>query len=79
MLRGASDGLARTAQADSFWAAAGIRVGVEVPLSDVLRLRAFGDAEALLTRTTLVVDDRPVWTTPSLAFALGLGAVVELH
>ncbi len=57
-------------------AAAGGRLGVEIPLSSVLFAQVGAEVLATLTRTTLYVDDEPMWTTPALFAALfgGIGA-----
>jgi hypothetical protein len=79
VLRGRSEGLAMPAQADSLWAAAGLRMGMEVPVGGAVKVRALGELQGVLTRTTLETDGVAVWTTSPLAAAFGLGAVVELR
>lgn len=58
------------------WAAAGIRVGAELPLDARWFVRAHADALATLRRIELRLDGASVWTTPPLvgsaAVALGL-------
>jgi hypothetical protein len=77
-LRGSSTGLAASAQADSLWAAVGLRAGAEIPVGGPFLARILGELQAPLTRTSLLVDQEAVWTTPALAAALGLGVVGEL-
>lgn len=65
----------------SFYAAAGVRLGAELPLGHHVSLRLHGDALATLTRTSLdatTTAERAnathLWSTPPLSVALGLGA-----
>lgn len=58
-------------RATTFYAAAGARMAVEVPLLRSLALDLHLDGLAPLTRTSLQVDGIEVWATPPLAGALG--------
>jgi hypothetical protein len=57
------------------FAAAGLRGGVEIPITTFLSATIYGDFTATLLRTTLRLGDRDVWTTPPVATALGAGLV----
>lgn len=59
------------------YAAAGARLGFEIPLYSVLSLRLSGDLLATLTRITLRESGGPAeyWTTPPLSGAFGAAAV----
>ncbi len=61
--------------ASGFYAAAGARGGVEVVLVNHLAARLTADALGTFQRSTLIVDGRPVWTTPAASGAFGLGLV----
>lgn len=58
--------------------AAGARVAAHVFLTKSLFLRPHVDALAPITRTTLRIGDRSLWTTPSVGVALGMGFGVTL-
>jgi hypothetical protein len=57
----------------TFYAAAGGRVGAELPLSRRLALDLHLDLLGTLTSTRLEVDHTTVWTTPPISAALALG------
>jgi hypothetical protein len=78
-LQGRGEGLDRQLSQDTFYAALGVRLAAEFSLTRAVRLRAHGDLQAPLTRTTLRLDQRDVWTTPSAVALLGIGAVYELE
>lgn len=76
-LRGAGHDIAQPDRATLPYAAAGARLGVEIPLYSVLSLRVHGDVLATLTRITLRETGGPTeyWSTPPLSGALGAAAV----
>ncbi len=76
-LRGVGSGVPQPRDAATLFGAAGLRLGVELPLSKVLSLSFHGDLAATLTRTTLMLADRPVWTTPLLSGVVGAGVVAH--
>lgn len=59
------------------YAAIGARAGLELPIRDGIALGAHGDLLAALTRITLKLDDRDVWTTPLMSGAAGVDLVVD--
>jgi hypothetical protein len=71
-LQGAGERVAQPRQESTFYAAAGARLGAELPLVRVLYLRVHLDLLATLTRTTLHLDDKPAWITPPVSGALGI-------
>ena len=76
-LRGAGHGIAQPEQTTLPYAAAGARLGVEIPLFSVLSMRLSGDLLATLTRITLQETDGPTayWSTPPISGAFGAAAV----
>ena len=76
VLRGASTGITRPARDASFYAAAGGRAAIEIPLWRALALRVHADLLAPLTRISLDVNHgtATLWSTPAISGALGLGA-----
>ena len=56
----------------SFYAAAGARGGVELPIGSTLFLRLHGDIAFPITRTTLYYNGAPAWETPGVAGAFGV-------
>jgi hypothetical protein len=58
----------------STWAAAGARVGLELPSNSMFFVRANVDGLFVLSRVSLRVDGRELWSTPVLVAAFGLGA-----
>jgi hypothetical protein len=72
-LRGEGEGVSDPRRDTRLYAAAGGRIGVEVPLGRLVALRAHADLLAPVTQVTYQVNDRDVWTTPPVSAALGLG------
>jgi hypothetical protein len=67
------------ARADAaFFAAAGTRVGAEIPMSSTIW--GFLRAEALvnLTRHQLVFGNEPFWKAPAVGITLSAGALVTI-
>ena len=58
----------------STWAAAGARIALELPSDSMFFVRANLDGLFVLSRVSLRVDGRELWSTPVLVAALGLGA-----
>lgn len=67
-LRGSGEGVSVTLKTSEPWAAVGARAGVGVPLGDLARAELAADVLAPLTRITLQLDGRDVWTTPAVSF-----------
>jgi hypothetical protein len=63
--------------ASSLFAAAGARLGVELPMTPLLFLRAHVDGLYNLHRAAYDVDEQAVWTPPPLSFVAGLGVSVR--
>lgn len=56
----------------TFYAAAGVRVGAELPIVAPLDLRLHLDPMATLTPTSLAVAGTTLWSTPPVSVAVGL-------
>jgi hypothetical protein len=76
-LRGVGSGVPLPRDAATLFGAAGLRLGVELPISRALSLAFHGDLAATLTRTTLMLADRPVWTTPLVSGVVGAGVLAH--
>ena len=59
------------------YAAVGGRLGVELPVTGPLELRAYADLDFPLSRATLQLAATDVWTAPPVAVAAGIAAVVR--
>lgn len=70
---------AASRRGSQLFVAVGARVAVEIPLHRLLALRLHADGLLPVTRTTVAVGEANVWTTPTFAGALGLGAVVTFR
>jgi hypothetical protein len=79
VLQGRAPDVARPSLGSSFHATLGPRAGVWAPLTAGFGITAFAEMAVPLVRTTLVVDDRPVWTAPAIAgsVAVGVGYVTD--
>jgi hypothetical protein len=71
--------LARTDRSTSLFAALGLRATADIKLHERLALRPYVEPMAVLSRTTLRVGRRDVWTSPPATFALGLAVVGRLR
>jgi hypothetical protein len=69
-LRGSGNDLDRTREANTFYAAAGARTGVEIPLGSHFAVRILAEGQVPLRPTRLEANDAPVWSTPPFAAAL---------
>jgi hypothetical protein len=78
-LRGEAVELAESKSHTSFYSAAGVRIGVELPLGETVALIARSEVLATLTRTTLRSAGEPIWATPVAAGTLGIGAQVDFR
>lgn len=76
-LQGEGTEVSEPRKATSLHAAAGARVGLEIPLTSATRIAPFGDLRAPVTRTTLTVNGQEAWTTPALIPSLGCGFLGE--
>ena len=72
-LRGAGSGVGVPRDDRSAWVAVGVRIGIEAELIGPITFRVHADGLAPLTRTTLRLQDRDVWTTPAVALVVGVG------
>ncbi len=70
-LQGVSAGIAAPRRDSTFYAAAGARLAVEIPLRGPFALALHGDLLATITRTTLQIDGTDAWATPPLSGAVG--------
>jgi hypothetical protein len=75
-LRVNSNGLARVAQSTAGVAGAGSRVFVQVAMGRWLAIRLALDLEVQLAPTTVLVSDRPVWTSAPVVGLLGVQLLV---
>ena len=57
----------------------GVRVQAVLELSELISVRPFVDAQAVLTRTSLLSGSEVVWVTPPIAGALGAALVVRIY
>jgi hypothetical protein len=71
--RVAGDGLVHARQATVPYFGLGVRLGLALPIGARTALVFHGDATAPLTNIRLKVDDTVVWTSPTIAVALGIG------
>ena len=62
----------------SLFADAGVRLGIEWPLTRWLLVAVHADGLATFTHVTYHLDNQIPWSTPPVSGALGLGVVVEL-
>jgi hypothetical protein len=76
-LRAAGHGLVDSRQITAPYVALGARLAVALPITTRLSLVMHGDLTTPLGRTHLEVDGAEVWTTPRLAFVLGLGVAAS--
>ena len=72
-LQGSGEDVSRPAKATTVFAAAGVRGGTDVPITESLGVVGFVDLRTNLTRTTLRLNDREVWSTPAFGGDLGVG------
>jgi hypothetical protein len=75
-LQARGGGVNVTSAQSSVFLGAGLRGGVEVPVSSLISLVARLEVMAPLIRTTVRLDGDDVWSAPTIAGSLGLGAVV---
>jgi hypothetical protein len=76
-LRGAGSGVDEPKEDTTLFAAAGVRGGVEVPVTGPLSARIYGDFNATLTPTSLQLGGETVWASPPVHGAIGLAAQVS--
>jgi hypothetical protein len=72
-LRGSGEGVPEPLDDATPYASTGPRFGVDLDLSRTWSAGVHVDVAATLTRTTLRLDGRDVWTTLPVSAALGLG------
>jgi hypothetical protein len=68
-LRGTGLGFDHTREDNTFYAAAGARLGFEVSLGEHFAVRAVVEGQVALRPTRLEADDAPVWSTPPFALS----------
>ncbi|MEZ4220664.1 MAG: hypothetical protein R3B13_07015 [Polyangiaceae bacterium] len=73
-LQGSGQNVDRPKKATTLYAAAGARAGIEVPSKGPFSFVLDASLDANLTRTTLRIDGREAWSSPSLAAAVSAGA-----
>jgi hypothetical protein len=74
-LRGESTGFEESRRDSTFLLLAGGRVSAELVRGAAWSISPHLDVQAPITRTTVLLDEVPTWTTPPVAFAVG--ATVE--
>lgn len=67
VIQGRGRGVSVPRKQTTTYAAAGARLGVEVPIVGPLSLGVHGDLLANLTRTTLRLDGTEAWSSPPIA------------
>lgn len=77
-MRGESKGVPVPASDNGVFGGAGVRVGVEVPISAIFALRPQVDALAAWSRPNLRFNQQTIWTSPVVSGTLGLAFVVQL-
>jgi hypothetical protein len=70
-VRASARGLTMPQQVSAPYAAAGARVGLELPIGSILSAGAHADVLAPVTETVLRVSGQPVWTSPAISGAFG--------
>jgi hypothetical protein len=73
VIRAAARDLDMPQQVSAPFLAVGARVGLQLPLGRTLSAGVHADLLAPINELILRVSDRPFWTSPSIAGALGLG------
>lgn len=63
----------------TFFASAGLRALVDIPLGKTLFIGPWAEAAATLTRTRLLLRGAPVWSTEPLALNAGLMASIKIQ
>jgi hypothetical protein len=76
-MRGSGEDIDREGSDTTFFAAAGARAGAELPLSALVAARVHLDLVGVLTRTTLRISERRVWTTEPVFASLGVAGVLR--
>jgi hypothetical protein len=77
VLRAAGHGLVDARKVTLPYVAVGARLAAAIPLTPRLSLAIHGDLTTPLTESRIEVDGAPVWTSPKLAFALGVGVAAN--
>jgi len=77
VLLAAGHGLADARKVTLPYVAVGARLAAAIPLTPRLSLAIHGDVTTPLTESRIEVDGAPVWTSPILAFVLGVGVVAN--
>lgn len=70
----ANEGNGVPAARHGFYAEAGGRIGIELPIAPPVGFRAFGEVLGTLTPAIAVIDRVPWWTTPPVSGSVGAGA-----
>jgi hypothetical protein len=68
-LRGTGLGFDHSREENTFYAAVGLRAGIDIPLVRPMSLKLFAEGHVPLRPTRLETDGRVVWSTPAVAFA----------
>lgn len=78
LLRSSADGLDDEHDANLFYAALGARIALSYPIDPRWSVALHAQASSPLTETTLTVDGSAVWHTPTLVYAVALGATAKI-
>lgn len=70
-IRAGATGLERPRNVSAFLALAGARTGLSMRLTRSWELWSYLEAQAVLTRATVRVDERPTWVTPAVTGGVG--------
>lgn len=76
-LRGVGSGVDLPKEDTTLFGAVGVRGGVEIPVAGPLSARIYGDFNATLTPTSLMLGGETVWESPPVHGALGIAAQVS--
>jgi hypothetical protein len=72
-LQGSGEGVTEPRKATTFFARAGARLGLDVPLDETLGLVVHAEVAGNLTRTTLELDGQEAWESPLVSGLLAGG------
>lgn len=72
-LQAKAEDVTRPSLKGTFFGSIGARVGVEIPLSPEIALRANGELGVPLVRNTFIIGGQPAWTASAVEGTLGVG------
>ncbi len=78
-VQASSSGVTSPETKEAFFAGLGGRLGVELPVNQLLAFAVHGDLEGNVTRSTFQLDGTPAWRAPAILGGVGAGAVVHFR